>query len=155
MKFFMFGFSECKTNVFQLSSSAHSTIIEVVNLLTLRANCHSRLIEFEAVPILPYPTDLPRGIAHQQSIGWHFFGNHGTSTNERVSTNRISANNGSIRPNTGSFSHMRFLVLPPTNNRTARIDHVGKYAGWAEKNVISANHSGINGDIVLDLYVPA
>src|SRR5689334_990065 len=103
----------------------------------------------QAMSMFTHPADLFARVAYYQRIGRNRFCNHSTRPNESIFPDFVSANNGGICPDARSFSYERPQIFMFATHRTSRVDDVGKYHRWSEENIIFADHSFIDRNIIL------
>ncbi len=102
-----------------------------------------------------HPADLMSRIADYKSIGLDVFSDHRTGADKAVFSERCAANKGRIGPDGGPSFKNRFLVLSTPVYGASRIVYVGEHHARAEKDIVFANHAGINAHIVLDFDIAA
>ena len=99
------------------------------------------------------PSYLPGGIADHQCICRHIFGDYRAGTDEAVLAERMSADDGGIRAYRGSFLNDGLFVFVFAAYCCAGVDDVREDHRGSEEHVVLAAHTGIDGDVVLDLAI--
>ena len=112
-------------------------------------------IKFQAVPKFTHPTHLTGGVADHQSVIGNIFSHYCASTNEGIGSDVVTADDGGIGSDAGSFSHVGFGILAPAVHAGAGVGHIRKHARWAQEDVVVASDAGVDADVVLDFNVSA
>src|SRR5258706_9114926 len=120
---------------------------------TLLTGGFTVFIKIQFVPKLAHPPCLFSRVAYNKCISRNTFCNHSTSANKCKLSNIMPTNNCSIRPYRSAFPYNCLSVLIFSVYCTARICDIGKNHRWAEEYIVFADHSGVNGNVVLHFYI--
>ncbi len=60
-----------------------------------------------------------------------------------------------LAPMVAPLPNHGFHIFLPSFDGTSGIDHIGENHGGPQENIVFANHPGVDGNIVLDLYIVA
>ena len=99
------------------------------------------------------PTDLFGRVADHEGIRRYIFGDDGTGTDETVLAERVTAHDSRVRADGCTSFDDRLAVLILAADRSTRVDDIGEDHRRTEEHIIFATHTGIDGDVVLDLTV--
>lgn len=108
-----------------------------------------------AVARFVYPADLPGGIAHHERIGRHIFRNHRTGSNHAIFAEGMAADNRRIGSYRATFLQNRRAKLFLARDEGTRVNHVGEHHARSEKDIVFADHAGIDRHVVLHLAAAA
>lgn len=138
---------------YSLLDTANDPVCQPVLLAAFGAGGQVVLVEMQLMAVLTHPTYLACGVTNNQRIGRNSMCYNRPGANECIFAYIVSANNSSIRTNAGTFTYICFCVLAAPVNSTSRIGYICKYTRRPKKNIISASYTGIDGYVVLDLYI--
>ncbi len=110
-------------------------------------------LKFETT--LAHPTFYPGGVAVYQSVVRDIPGDDSARANKAVPAQSDTADDGGVGANGSALANPSLAIFILAGDMAARVDHVGENAGGTQEAVVLNDHSGIDGDIVLDLDVVA
>ena len=127
-------------------------VIPEIFLIGFGAEGDAVSIKMQSVAVFTHPAHLFGRITHPKGIGWNIFGHYASGTDQCVCADPVSADDSRIGSDGRTFFNISSPEFFYPVNKTAGIGYVGKYTGRPQKNVVFANYSWIERNIVLDLH---
>jgi hypothetical protein len=134
---------------------ANGSISHYVLFTSFRTNCLAIFVEVEAESGFGDPAYLDGRVADHQGIGFDGFGYHGAGAHKGKFADVVAADDGGVGADGSPAFHGSSGVFLLPVDVAAGVDDIGKDAGGSEEDIVFASDPGVDGDVVLNLYVVA
>jgi hypothetical protein len=96
---------------------------------------------------------MPGRVSDEKSKWRNTLGDDRSSTDKSIPSNVIATHNRGIGSNGSASANMGSGVLSLSDNGTPRIDDIREYTARPQENIIIADHTFVDGDVILNFYI--
>ena len=105
------------------------------------------------MPVTAHPPMWYSGHAEQKRVIGNVANHYRAGTDKRIATNRNPTDDCGIRPDGSTAAYQGALVLVSAYDLGSRIIDVREYTRRTTEYIVLQLDTGVQGDVVLDLYV--
>lgn len=107
----------------------------------------------QALSKFAHPADVAGGVADDEGIVGDGFGDDSTGTDEGKPSDIVAADDGGVGSNGGTLLYQGAGIFAFAVDGRARVGYVGEDHRWSEEDIVFADYTGIDADIVLHFHI--